>query len=190
MEQRVTAFMSHCCWLLAPSAIPRVGVIGFGWCRWKGFTQLLKTASDPDAGRDWGQEEKGTTEDEMAGWHHWFDGRESQWTPGVGDGQGGLACCDSWGHKELDTTEQLIWSDLNHLLFVLYQALNYIHYVVKMVPFKCTDKGILVPTLLWLTKEPILKEKNPRHVVLTFQMENLLFSFFSVISRFSPSLEF
>ena len=52
-----------------------------------------------DAGRDWGQEEKGTTEDEMAGWHHWLDGRESQWTPGVGDGQGGLACCDSLGRR-------------------------------------------------------------------------------------------
>jgi len=67
---------------------------------------------DSDAGRDWGQEEKGTTEDEMAGWHHWLDGRESEWTPGVGDGQGGLACCDSWGRKESDTTERLIWSDL------------------------------------------------------------------------------
>ena len=66
---------------------------------------------DPDAGRDWGQEEKGTTEDEMAGWHHWLNGRESEWTPGVGDGQEGLACCDSWGLKELDTTERLIWSD-------------------------------------------------------------------------------
>ena len=65
-----------------------------------------------DAGRDWGQEEKGTTEDEMAGWHHWLDVPESQWTPEVGDGQGGLACCDSWGRKESDTTEQLIWSDL------------------------------------------------------------------------------
>ena len=66
----------------------------------------------PDAGRDWGQEEKRMTEDEMAGWHHWLDGRESEWTPGVGDGQGGLACCDSWGRKESDTTERLIWSDL------------------------------------------------------------------------------
>ena len=65
-----------------------------------------------DAGRDWGQEEKGMSEDEMAGWHHWLDGRESEWTPGVGDGQGGLACRDSWGHKESDTTERLIWSDL------------------------------------------------------------------------------
>ena len=56
--------------------------------------------------------QKGMTEDEMAGWHHWLDGRESQWTPGVDDGQGGLACWDSWGRKESDTTERLIWSDL------------------------------------------------------------------------------
>ena len=67
---------------------------------------------DSDAGRDWGQEEKGTTEDEMAGWHHWLDGRESEWTPGVGDGQGGLACCNSLGRKESDMTERLISSDL------------------------------------------------------------------------------
>ena len=65
-----------------------------------------------DAGRDWGQDKKGTTEDEMAGWHHWLDGRESGWTPGVGDGQGGLACCDSQGRKESDTTERLNWSEL------------------------------------------------------------------------------
>ena len=65
---------------------------------------------DSDAGRDWGQEEKGTTEDEMAGCHHWLDGRESEWTLGVGDGQGGLACCDSWGRKESDMTEQLNWA--------------------------------------------------------------------------------
>ena len=54
-----------------------------------------------------GRREKGTTEDEMAGWHHGLDGRESEWTPGVGDGQGGLACCNSWGRKESDTTERL-----------------------------------------------------------------------------------
>ena len=65
--------------------------------------------------RDWGQEEKGTTEDEMAGWHHWLDGHESEWTPGVGDGQGGLACCDSWGRKESDTTERLNWTELMQL---------------------------------------------------------------------------
>ena len=68
---------------------------------------------DSDAGRDWGQEEKGTTEDEMAGWHHWLYGGESEWTLGVCDGQGGLACCDSWGCKESDTTEWLNWTELN-----------------------------------------------------------------------------
>ena len=64
------------------------------------------------SGRDWRQEEKGMTEDAMAGWHHRLDGREFERTPGVGDGQGGLACCDSWGCKESDTTEQLSWTEL------------------------------------------------------------------------------
>ena len=67
---------------------------------------------DPDAGRDWGQEEKGTTEDEVAGWQHQLDGCEFEWTPGVSDGQGGLTCCDSWGCKESDTTEWLNWTEL------------------------------------------------------------------------------
>ena len=66
---------------------------------------------DPDAGRDWGQEEKGTTEDEMAEWHHRLDGREFEWTSGVGDGQGGLVCCNSWGRKESDMTERLNWTE-------------------------------------------------------------------------------
>ena len=62
---------------------------------------------DPDAGKDGGQEEKGTTEDEMVGWHHQVNGRESEQTPGVGDGQGGLACCSPRGRKESDSTERL-----------------------------------------------------------------------------------
>ena len=66
-----------------------------------------------DAGRDWEQEEKGTTEDEMAGWHHRLDGHEFVWTPGVGDGQGGLACCNAWGHKKSDMTEWLDWTELS-----------------------------------------------------------------------------
>ena len=79
---------------------------------WPPHAKSRLIGKDSDAGRDWGQEEKGTTEDEMAEWHHWLDGRESQCTPGGGDGQGGPACRDSWGRKESDTTEQLIWSDL------------------------------------------------------------------------------
>ena len=67
---------------------------------------------DPDAGKVWRQE-KGMTEDEMAGWHHQLDGRESEWTPGVGDGQRGLACCDSWCRRESDTTERLNWTELS-----------------------------------------------------------------------------
>ena len=74
---------------------------------------------DSDAGRDWGQEEKGTTEDEMAGWHHRLDGHEFGCIPGVGDGQGGLECYNSWGCNESDTTEQLNWTELNSLEVVM-----------------------------------------------------------------------
>ena len=66
---------------------------------------------DPDAGKDWGQEEKGTTEDEMVWWHRRLNGHGFGWTLGVGDGQGSLACCGSRSHKELDTTEQLNSTD-------------------------------------------------------------------------------
>ncbi len=81
---------------------------------WPPHVKSWLIGKDSDAGRDWGQEEKGTTEDEMAGWHHQLDGCEFEWTPGVGDGQGGLVCCDSWGRKESDTTERLNWTELNH----------------------------------------------------------------------------
>ena len=80
---------------------------------WPPHAKSWLIGKDPDAGRDWGQEEKGTTEDEMAEWHHWLDGCEFEWTPGVGDGQGGLVCCDSCGRKESDTTEWLNWTELN-----------------------------------------------------------------------------
>ena len=71
---------------------------------WPPHAKSWLIGKDSDAGKDWGQEEKGMTEDEMAGWHHWLDEHESEWTPIDGDGQGGLACCNSWGHKESDTT--------------------------------------------------------------------------------------
>ena len=77
---------------------------------WPPHAKSWLVGKDPDAGRDWGQEEKGTTEDEMAGWHHRLDAHEFGWIPGVGDGQGGLAWCDSWGWKELDTAEWLNWT--------------------------------------------------------------------------------
>ena len=81
------------------------------------FGHLMQRAEwfiwkDPDAGKDWGQEEKGMTEGGMVGWHHQLKGHEFEQTPGVGDGQGGLACCSPWGHKELDTSERLNWTEL------------------------------------------------------------------------------
>ena len=78
---------------------------------WPPHAKSWLTGKDSDAGRDWGQEEKGMTEDEMVGWHHQLNGHEFGWTPGVGDGQGGLACCGSWGREESGTIERLNWSE-------------------------------------------------------------------------------
>ena len=94
---------------------------------WPPYAKSWLIGKDSVAGRDWGQEEKGTTEDEMVGWHHWLNGHGFGWTPGVGDGQGGLACCGSWGCKELDTTERLNCTELNgfcviHLNFLILLA--------------------------------------------------------------------
>ena len=74
---------------------------------------------DPDAGKDWRQEKKGTTEDEMIGWHHLLSGQEFEYTLGVADGQGGLACCSPWGHKELNTTKPLNWTDNVVIIIVI-----------------------------------------------------------------------
>ena len=94
-----------------------LGVLWKEWClSWNSSTLATSCEELTHWKRLWwwdrGQEEKGTTEDEMAGWHHWLDARESEWTPRVGDGQGGLVCCASWGHKESDTTERLNWTEL------------------------------------------------------------------------------
>ena len=87
---------------------------------WPPHAKTWLFGKDSDAGRDWGQEEKGTTEDEMAGWHHGLDGLESEWTSRVGDGQGGLACSDSRDHIESDMTEQLNWAELKWLNVVWF----------------------------------------------------------------------
>ena len=77
---------------------------------WPPHVKSWLTGKDSDAERDWRQEEKGTTEDEMAGWHHWLHGHESEWTLGVGDGQDGLVCCNSWGHRVgHDLVTELNW---------------------------------------------------------------------------------
>ena len=78
---------------------------------WPPHAKSWLIGKDPDAGRDWGQEEKGTTEDEIVGWHHWLSGHGFGWNLGVGDGQGGLVCCGSWGCKESDMNEWLNWTE-------------------------------------------------------------------------------
>ena len=87
---------------------------------WPRYVKSWLIGKDSDAGRYWGQEEKGTTEDEMAGWHHRLDGREFEWTPGDGDGQ--ELCCDSWGRQESDATEWLNWTEC-HMVFVFLTLL-------------------------------------------------------------------
>ena len=98
----------------------------FGHLMWR-VDSLEKTLI---LGGIWGQEEKGTIEDEMAGWHHWLDGRESEWALGFGDGQGGLACCDSWGRRvghnwatELNWTEYLFYYTMLHVYFLWYDTI-------------------------------------------------------------------
>ena len=106
---------------------------------WPHHAKSWLIGKDSDAGRHWGQEEKGIAEDEMAGWHHWLNAHGFGWTPEGGVRQGGLACCDSWGHKESDMTERLNWTELivsyvfilncRNFLYILYtQTLLYISY--------------------------------------------------------------
>ena len=80
---------------------------------WPSNVKNWLIGKDPNAVKDWRQEEKGMTEDEMVGWHHRLNGHKFGWTPGVGDGQGGLACTSPWHHKELDTTEWMNWIEVN-----------------------------------------------------------------------------
>ena len=116
-----------------------LSAINQGLCFLKGF-------QDPDAGKDWGQAEKGTTEDEMVGWHYRLKGHEYGWTPGVGDGQGGLACCDSWARKESDTTEQLNWLRVD----LLYLLLSFSILAWNILNTEWSWKDFLCPPLLLL----------------------------------------
>ena len=99
-----------------------------------GKNQLI--GKDPDAGKDWRREEKGMTEDEMVGWHHWLNGHEFEYALGVGIGKGSLACCSAWGHRESDTTEWLNWMifysiccNYFSVLLVNFQSVNYVMYL-------------------------------------------------------------
>ena len=109
---------------------------------WPPHAKSWLIGKDSRAGRDCRVDEKGTTENEMAGWHHWLDECESEWTPGVGDGQGGLVCCDSCSRKEWDTTEQLNWTELKWWCPCVDSSLGWLERAV------CYDQSFLGKTLL------------------------------------------
>ena len=88
------------------------------------------TGKDPVARNDWRREEKGMTEDKMVGWHHWLNGHEFEQGLGVGDEQGGLACCSLWDHKELDTTEQLNWTELETPTLLKQKSSEGVYYLI------------------------------------------------------------
>ena len=111
---------------------------------WPPHAKSWLIGKDPHAGRDWGQEEKGTTEDEIVGCYHQFNGHEFEWTSGVGNGQGGLACCDLWGRKESDMTELLNWTKTD-LIIKIDSERNHKWMEAKSVS-KMLGKKIFVPT--------------------------------------------
>ena len=119
---------------------------------WPPHVKNWLIGKDRDAGRDWGQEEKGTTEDEMVGWQHQLDAHEFGWTPGVGDGQGGLACCDTWGHKS-DTTERLNWTE---------KATTYLLYPTGQNP----EEVMFLPQMPTVRK-PILDQSSNKLIIHT-----------------------
>ena len=144
---------------------------------WPPHAKSWLIGKDSDAGRDWGQEEKGTTEDEIAGCHHRLDGHESEWTLEVGDGQGGLACCNSWGRKESDMTEWLNWTELmssasiQKLFCGIYSVFKcsfdeFVGEKVVSPSYSSTILGQLLISYFW-------KEKNMSHQATTENWVNL-----------------
>ena len=116
------------------------------WLIWK----------DPDAGKDWRQEQKRVTEDEMAGWHHRLNWHGFGWTPGVGDGQGGLVCCGSWGRKESDVTERLNWTlIINYAFSLILTATLWSLYYLSHFSDKETKAQIFPSTTLVFFSIPL-----------------------------------
>ena len=115
---------------------------------WPPDVKSWPIGKDPDIGKDWGQEEKGTTGDEMVGWQHPLNGHRFGWTPGVVDGQGGLAYCRSWGCKESNTTEWLNWTELK-LFFTTLVTLIFPHCLLPLSKPQWNKKS--VQYTLWQT---------------------------------------
>ena len=114
------------------------------WLIWK----------DPDFGKDWRWEEKGTTENEMVGWHHQLNRHESGWTLGVGNGQGGLACCSPWGCKESDMTERLNWTEASLNKIRRSKHIRLLLGIVKNT-YACSFLLLILPLILSTLPSPL-----------------------------------
>ena len=152
---------------------------------WPPHAKSWLIGKDPDRGKDWGQEEKGTTEDEMAGWHHWLDGHESAWTPGVGDGQGGLACCDSWGCKESDRTERLNWTEEEYILQNFQSFFHYRGFLISALsifPYWEVASSQQRSHRYWLS-HPLEQALQPLTLLPTFKNEDNPDSYFTWVMK-------
>ena len=129
-----------------------------------------------------GRRRRGTTEHEMAGWHHWLYGHGFWWTPGVGDGQGGLACCDSWGREESDTTERLNWNELKHILKHLFSLFLFIS-TTELLQIFFSSLSIQITNSLNTKKDTFLLFFFPSALYVSW-FESLLSYSISVISNF------
>ena len=140
------------------------------------------TGKDPDAGKDWRKEEKGTTENEMVGWHHQLDGHKFEQAPEVGDGQGSLACCSPWDCKELDMIEQLNWTELP----IGERQDSSITYTVLCGPFHLPTSPQTSSPLLPLSKHTgflsALLATGPLHMLFLFK------TFFHLFAQLTPIL--
>ena len=141
------------------------------------------TGKDPDAGKDWGQEERGTTEDDMVGWHPWLNGHGFRWTPGVGDGQRGLACCGSWGRKESDTTERLNCTML--CWFLWYNSVNQLYVYIYSLLIKSSSHPLL-PSLQVITELSSLCYTAASHYLPILHMAVYLCQLYSLDSSHPP----
>ena len=133
----------------------------------------------------WGQEEKGTTEDEMAEWHHWLDGHEFEWTPDVGNGQGGLECCDSWCRKESDMTERLNWTEGCECLSLPESSLLCVSVSVSLHHKHCSEHP---PWLLLLTVRSASPPAQPWFRSPSFPQDGHSRSWSTLWKGFNPNI--
>ena len=158
---------------------------------WPSDAKSWLIGKDPDSGNHWGQEEKGMTEDEMVGWHHWLNGHRSVWTLGVGDGQGALVCCSSWACRESDMTVWLNWTEFidnfsNYTGFKLYEAPEGTVYVGSSQALSQLLHWFLDPCS-WITLPIFLLRRICHHCLLHQSLTTSLHTLGGLEKLFSPA---